>query len=763
MEHLTEHNTPTQDSIDFNKIFRITRKNAKWIVIIILFINLIAYLYLRYTKPVFESYSEIKLDIESDASEFGIGNFFEEKNLSILSGEIELLKSSLFYDKIIDSLDLYVSYYTKGTVLNDEKYPNYPFIVNYSPSSNKWYDRPIYLNFTSNTTYQVSLDKEFESESITYQIKDTVHLDGLTLHLTRKNVDLENLGNEYFFVINSHKSLQNYFESNMYVALLNLKANTLKISIQDNNVYKARDLVNAINTIYINYTKQEKSKTNKSKIEWINKQLSKIEGQLENYENFFEEFTIQNRTSDLNEDLKKTIAQINTIDSNRIVLNSRLKLISELSSQLTEENIVVSSQNFPPEMVKSIVEINDLMERKNQLGLAYKETTFAVRELTLRLKNEKENLTGMISKYINSVNNQLSQLQQSKSNLERNFISIPEKSTEFNKNQRYYDLYEEFYLSLMQSKAEFEIAVAGTTPNFKILANATEPINPIYPNSKYIWFASITISLFSSLLFILGIYITENRINNVEEIEQILPYPNLGSIPKSKIRTDINRMIVNDYPKSGVSEALRTIRTNIQFLIPGKTPKVVTITSTIGGEGKTFLTLNLGAILASSRKRVVIIDLDMRKPQIGQSFSPNVEFEKGISTVLINQHTLEESIVPSNIDNLHYIPSGPIPPNPSELILNGEFERVLEQLRENYDIILLDTPPIGLVTDAMLAMKRSDLTLLTIRASYSKRKEVQSINRLTSFQHSKIAFILNSVESASVYGYNYGYYSEKKS
>lgn len=760
-KHTYYQSEPKEEAIDFNKLRLLILKNWKWLLLIFVILNASAYLFLRWTKPVYESHSEIKLEIESDASEFGYGGFFEEKNLSILSGEIELLKSGLFFDILIDSLDLEVGYYTKGSFLNDEKYPNPPFLIEFISINRNWIDKPVFLKFNDDQTFQLSLDGSFKDFPNDQPVGKEISLDGskFVLNLVYSLSQLQK--DDYFFTYHSRGSLHRYFDVHMDVELLNLKANTLKISIRDNNKFKARDLVNAINKIYIEYTQQEKSLANKKKIEWIDDQLNRIETELDNYENFFEDFTIKNRTADLDEDLRRTIEQINQIDSNRMALDLRKDLLEKARNELNSNKIVAPSRYFPPELTRVIGEFNDLLLQKEQLGLTYKETTFAMRDLDKKIESGEENMEAMLNSMISSIDNQLSQLTSQRMDLEKNFTQIPGKSTELNKNQRYYDLYEEFYLSLMQSKAEFEIAVAGTTPNFKVLASATSPDEPIYPNTILIYSISIMASFVLGIFMITILYITEDKVNSIEDISRILPYSNLGHVPKSKIKTDNNRIIVHKYPKSGVSEALRSIRTNIQFMVPNKKSQVLTVTSNTGGEGKTFISLNLGAIYAGSNKKVLLIDLDMRKPQIHSTFNIKDAKDKGVSTVLINKHKASDCIVNTGIENLFVLSSGPIPPNPSELILNGEFDNLLNQLKKEFDIIILDTPPVGLVTDGILAMKRSDLTLLVIRSAYSRKKDINSIRRFTNFNDSNIAVILNNVERSSIYGYNYGYYSEK--
>ena len=284
---------------------------------------------------------------------------------------------------------------------------------------------------------------------------------------------------------------------------------------------------------------------------------------------------------------------------------------------------------------------------------------------------------------------------------------MPDKNTQFNKNERFYKLYEELYLTLIQHKSEFEIAQAGSTPDFKLLSTATLPVNPISPNKPIIYGIGFVAGLVT-IAFLIGVlYLLNNKINNAFEIERLTSIPMLGIIPILRKQNNSTLHIL-DNPKSRVSEAIRTLRTNLDFFSVNTAKKVIAISSTVSGEGKSFIAMNLGGVMALSKKKVVLLDLDMRKAKphspVGQE-----DLSKGISTILIRKNNWKECLLKTPLDNFDVIPSGPQPPNPSELLLNGEFSSMLEDLKTHYDFILMDTPPVGLVTDGIMAMKHADI------------------------------------------------------
>jgi capsular exopolysaccharide synthesis family protein len=203
---------------------------------------------------------------------------------------------------------------------------------------------------------------------------------------------------------------------------------------------------------------------------------------------------------------------------------------------------------------------------------------------------------------------------------------------------------------------------------------------------------------------------------------------------------------------------MRILRTNLEFFIEGQKKNVICITSTIGGEGKSFVAANLAALFAVANKKAILIDLDLRKSKVPTFAVGNPEI--GVSTVLIKKYQVDQAIVPTEYPNLSFIPSGPIPPNPAELLVNGEFHALIDSLKEKFDFVILDTPPSGLVTDAIMAMKKSDISIYIIRANYSKKEFLEHVNRLKQLHHfPKMSIVLNALP-VNTKGYGYGYYDE---
>jgi capsular exopolysaccharide synthesis family protein len=255
----------------------------------------------------------------------------------------------------------------------------------------------------------------------------------------------------------------------------------------------------------------------------------------------------------------------------------------------------------------------------------------------------------------------------------------------------------------------------------------------------------------------------DDRIKSEDDINTAEDYAVLGRIPHM---SKIDDMAVLNAPKSGLAEAFRNLRTNLQFMVPAGTAHTIAVTSTISGEGKTTICINLGSIMSMADKKTIILNLDMRKPTLHSRF--NLPNKKGMSTLLSGHAPLNDVIQKTKQENLDIISSGPVPPNPSELIQSSIIQETLEKLRESYDVIILDTPPVGLVTDARTLMHYADTNIYVLRSDYSKKDFLKNIKRLSTFEHIKsLGILLNDVKMDKNgcgygYGYGYGYYEEDK-
>jgi len=753
-----ENLTRSVEGIDFEKLNIVFKKNMLWVILIFLFCNLTGILFLRYTRDLFESESELKLDVKSDATDLGIA-VMGDQSTNTVSGEIEQMKSKLFISRLIDSLDLKISYYSSGNVLIDEMYKRSPFIVNQRNIHPSHLNFPIYFEAFDAQQFQLQFGEK--GKIVKGFFGKPLNVDGSEFLITKTNSFVENDRNDYFFIINSQEELINYISRNLKVDPLNSSANTIRISFKDHNALKAHDIVNKTDSLYILYSNRQKNLANSQKIEWLNKELNQIEEKIEDFENYFEAFTLQNKSNDLAVDLKTTIVAINKIDSQRYNLNKRIlqlnMLIDELQSNKTLN--LPYTRSLPESIAKHLEDLQRVTFEQNKLSLAYNENTFAYRQKEQEITSLKDNIFNQLLNVKKEWMTLLGDINKRKEMLEKEFLQMPDKNTQYVKNQRYYKLYEEFYLSMMKSKAEFEIAQAGTTPDFKILSSANLPTSPISPNKKMILAIGFVVGIVTNIFFIGFLYLINNKIISLRELENGTQVAILGTIPISHHSTETIFHVI-DNPKSVVSEAIRTLRTNLDFFSSGEPNKVISISSTISGEGKSFLAVNLGGVIALSRKKVVLVDLDMRKPK-NDKYPEGSNSNKGMSTILIKKNNWKECLIHTSLENFDFIPSGPHPPNPSELLANEEFTEFLTELKRHYEFIIIDTPPVGLVTDGIMAMKHSDVSIYVFRANYSNIDFMHNLYRIVTLNKLKnVSAVLNAMP-VKTNNYGYGYYEDR--
>jgi len=749
------------EGIDLDKLRTVVRNNVWWILFIFLVCNLSAYLVTRWTKDIYESESELKLDVKRDATDLGINKIVQEPSLDEVSGEIEQIKSRLFFNRIIDSLNLAVSYFSEGKVLFDEMYQRSPFLVDSKTVAPMHQNIPIYFFPLTPNTFQIKIGPEGTPISGVYG--KPLLTDGTDFTVYNRSALTENDPNDYYFIFNSRDFLIDYLVKNTNVEPLNFNANTIRISFKDNNAHKARDIVNKIDSLYIVYSYEQKNLANKQKIDWLNQELGAVEKRMEEFENYFEQFTLQNKSNDLGLDMKQTIYQINRIDSQRYLLNKRVLQLNGLIDNITSEKKSTLTTPYPflPDYLNKKLEAFLLkVQDRDRLSLAYNENTLAYKQKEKEVSTLRNDIYSQLASLKENWIKTLTDLTENKKKLEYEFTSMPDKNTRFSKNQRFYKLYTEFYLSMMQSKAQFEIAQAGTTPDFKILSSASLSDTPVSPRKSIILAVGLVAGIVLNFFFIGFVYLLNNKITNLKEIESVIDVPVLGVIPSSR-QPFTSAVHVFDNPKSMVSEAIRSLRTNLDFFTSGGAKKIITISSTVSGEGKSFLAMNLGAVLALSKKRVALLDLDMRKTKKITPGTSNGSPQKGLSTILIKKNTWRECIEKTELEYLDFIPSGPHPPNPSELLLNGDFTALIDEMQKEYDYILMDTPPVGLVTDGIMAMRKSDLSIYVVRANYSQKSFLKNISRLISVNKlSNVSIVLNALPHAGK-AYGYGYYEDK--
>ena len=384
-----------------------------------------------------------------------------------------------------------------------------------------------------------------------------------------------------------------------------------------------------------------------------------------------------------------------------------------------------------------------------------------------------KNIKHMKNTIINIIKNMKKNIKERKILFEKSIASkqkvldrLPADERIFGHLNRKFTINEKIYSYLLEKHSETAIIRASTVSKNRILDKALLPSPSVKPKRYIIVLVGLFIGLFLGIAFVLIKNLLNDKIKSEDDITKS-NLPMLGSIPK--INSEHNQIKVFSSPKSSVAESFRNLRTNLQFMLGSKDVHIISVTSTVGGEGKTTVCTNLGAIMSMAGKKTIILSLDMRKPTLHTKFK--LLNRNGMSTVLSENARLSEVIQKTKYENIDIVASGPIPPNPSELIQSKVMENIIEKLKRTYEVIIFDTPPVGLVTDARILMQHSNTTIYVLRAGYSKKSFLNNIKELSKIDNIKgLSVLLNEVKlEDQKYSYGYstsygnGYYEEDNS
>ena len=765
------------DEFDLKLFLKVAKINSAWIVLFFIISFLMAFLYLRYTYPIYEAKTVIQIALADKNSKLLLDKEFSAQ--SDISSKIELLKSPTFLDRVFNKLPLDIGYFQIGNVLNYEMYRSSPFEIDYHNPTNELFNIPVYISFTDENNVTVSVN--INNKENVYRIKtdkwqrlpmlDSIKVNVLNYEKIRK--DMLGLNeNPYYFILSKRENLVRTYSANLEVVTENDAAGTIKMVFHERSPAKAADICNTIAEEFKKYDIEKQAESSLNTIRFVDDQLKIIYDKLYDSEVNLQDFKTKNRLND-ETPLPDFNTRINDLESklnNLEVEESGLRAIQQAVNDNREIDIYQLISLLAGSRSEGMISnlLNDLRGQLSRLEtLKYSSTPNAssVAQIEYQIKIQRKMIVEAILAVQKSINNQKQEIETRVENYENevrdgalNFDRI-----EFVRLQKLNQISEGYYNRLVTIKSELTIANAGITSENTILEASATPVFPFFPSRKLVALSALIGWLIVSLGLIIVRYLFHNEITSLNEIMKYLEVPMLGIVPNYKDTIPISQLLVDKKPKSIIAESLRSIRSNLEFLSQNDGPKVLAITSTISGEGKTFVALNLAGIIAFSEKKVIILDLDMRKPKIHVGFGvPN---DKGMSTILINRNSIDECVFKSSLNNLDFITAGPVPPNPSELVISSRMLEVINELKTKYDVIVIDNPPVGLVTDGIRVFKLADYPIYVFRENFSKRNFVQNVKKLMRDNNIKnLSVILNSVDIkrsgygySGVYDYDYGY------
>lgn len=747
----------------------ILRKNWYWLPIFVgLFLG-IAFIYLRYTKPVYEAQTIIQLGSIDEGKKI-----VDVENVSTtsdeLSSNVELLKSELILKEALKKLKLNVSYFSKGDILTEEKYTYSSYrILPLTLKDSSIVGKPIRLSvdneyvileydFAGQQVDRIKVGETYENEffKIVVNVRDWEQLRRILIE------------NELFFVFNDFAKLARAYLPHLSIRVVNPEAKSIEIKYRSNNPALSKDIVASVVQTFFEHDYEKKQKGSANILTFITDQLDSISNQLELSEIQIKEYKQTNKVQDpkgISENLLQRITslegQIVELDLERNLLNTVEKVLNDSPDRLEVYNLLpglVGSQ-FENTLSKQVEQLHDLLLELEDASFSQTNENANVKSLSKRVQAKTKTIRRMLDAFQTKIRIQKDGITKKILEIESSFYGIPEKEMELSRLERWFQLNEKYYILLLEKKAQYSISKEGFTTSNLILKDVELPTAPISPRRNLIIIGAVILGFLAAFILMFVRYVFYNEINNPEEVKSLLHHKSgfLGIIPKLKTKKEYSESMVFENPKSSVSESFRTIRSNINFIADkDQDSLIIGVSSSIPAEGKTFVSINVSSIYALSGKKTVLIDMDLRKPKVHIGFG--LENNKGISDVLSGNSNLKE-VVQQTENGLHIISSGTIPPNPYELILNGKLPEILKELRQEFDVIVIDNPPVGIVSDGIEVLRFTDVPIFVFRTNYSKRYFAKTISSyLSDGKLTKIYTVLNGFHTQKKdYGYNYGY------
>lgn len=771
MEERTEHKTRRVSNLnkDFDADIVIAVLRRNWLVVpcMILLALALSFLYLRYTKPLYQSSAVIQRSSQDEGKRILDIEGFEQENK--LSEDVELLRSTFLLEKALRNLNLTVSYFSEGDILTEEKYLFSPYhITLLELKDSSLIGKQIHVS-KNGEKIKLNFDAKNQKQAFEFLPGEEVDNDFFKLIFKVNNEEafIQNLGeNELYFVFNDYGALTRNLHPSLNVYTLNEEARTIEVKFASNNPTLATDVVQSLINTFFEYDLEKKSESSASILDFIDSQLDTVFTQLKDSENKIQTFKDSSKINNPELFTENVMNRINDLQTQLMAVDFDYDLMLEVERTVKETdrmeifNIIPAIIGTPYEklLVEELEKLHTLLVQKEDASYTQTDVTDSYKKIVRSIESQTKNIQRVLS----SVNEQLSYKRQTLHDkitaLESQLYEVPAKEMELSRLDRMFNLNEKYYTLLIEKKTQYAISKAGYTMDNMVLQAPTEAFL-ISPNKAVTIAGSLIMAVLLSFIYLLVRYITFNDIHNPDELKKLLPsYVGfLGMLPRVTTPTKNSTLIVHLQPKSALAESYRHIRSNLHFILDENKKNVIAVSSSISGEGKTFVTLNLAGIFAMMGKKVLVIDLDLRKPKVHHGF--NAPNDNGMSTILAEKADWRNCINQSEIEGLDFITAGPIPPNPSELILGGRLEKVIEEFKTTYDLIVIDNPPVGIVSDGIGVLSRADCPIYVLRANYSKRMFVHRITDLIeSKKVPKLFVLLNSVDSTKTgYGYAYGY------
>jgi len=698
-----------------------------------------------------------------------------------VNGITTVIQSRSHNELVVNKLQYYIDYLVQGKYNLIDSYGSVPFYVDIDKNKGQLANTLIGIKFLSPNEYEIRIPFENNSVSlITYstntysttavqpaeyvrkfKVGEKVSLPFLNWKLQINENPGLYTGNEYFIQFNDFDSTVSRYKG-VSVNSDDKGGSILTLAMQGTNKARMVEYLNSTVKMLIKIQLEGKNQFANNTINFIDSTLVAMESQLKQTGNELKSFRKDKNIYQIEGGGEKFSDKIMDFDVEKDQVARKIAYYNSLKSYL---NSSVDYSRLPAPSVAGIEDPNVIANVSRLIALSTQrsEMAYAVKsdkifkDFDNQMQAVKNVLLENIASAKNSLMTDLAMVNAKIGQAENTVKKLPEEQQELLKIQRKYDLSDNIYTEFLKKRNEAEIVKASNLSDIHFIDPAKDIGGGLIgPKTSVNYILAMFAGILIPLAFIFGIFFINNSIQNTDDISKLTQIPLIGVIGVNK---DSLNLAVFDKPKSALSEAFRSIRSSLQFLYKKQNvsgSKTLMITSSISGEGKTFCSINIATVFALSEKKTVVVGLDLRKPRLADEFG--LKNEIGVVNYLIKQNSLDEITNPTQIDNLDVILSGPIPPNPSELILGEAMKELMLELKQKYDYIVLDTPPVGLVSDVLELSQFADVTLYIVRQNYTKKDMITLLNtRVKRGELNNTSIVLNGYENKAKYGTAYGY------
>lgn len=752
-----------EDEIDLKEIIKTVGENKPLIIFSASLFFFLALIYAYFATNIYKTTTLIKLASEQKQQQQG-DEFMSEalgKEAANIDDEITVFKTRYMVQKALHSLDIRTRYFTTEKLKTREFYKNAPFVVTAERLIEGMHDVQFKLITEDADRFRLVTDHSLKEKILdTFSMLpdelieyDQIHKFGSPIvtpwfSLTVEKVfELDN--GEYTFSVMSDDAMIEFVGDRLSASAETKLGKIVALSFEDNSPLRAKEFLDALSRAYVQENLDIKSAMAKKKLDFIDMQLNAINKTLKGSEKNLEEYKATNIVVDLSSKAQLTSEKLSELESQLYEQNLKKGVLENVLNYIEQnkalKNISVSASRLESPALDQLIE--ELQKANTELASLLTDFTPLhpdVVKVNQRIDSLRGALKDTLQSNLRNVLNRSSELNRIIQSHQKSLQALPEQERQLTRLTRNFQVNEKIYSFLLQKRAEAAIVESSNVLETRVVEPATLPKKPIKPKRILILLVSIVAGLIIGIaLAFLRDYL-DDTVKGIEDIENRTTIPVYGVVPFFDEKSSM----------AAYYESMRVISTNVEFLQTKTRSKLVTVTSTVAGEGKSSTLSELAKVLASNERRVIILDLDLRRSSLHEKLS--LKNEKGMSTLLSGRHTVSEVTQKSKTKNMDVITAGPVPPNPMGLIMSDKLQVVVDELMGKYDYVLLDAPPIGLVADAMAIMRMADITLIVLRAEYSKKEFVNGFGRFTKDSNINPGVVLNGVQKRGHYGYGYG-------